>query len=215
MAQRLEYVRKELAQVETVAEFWRSLGGEEGTGVGYGSARYYHVDREASVGYLTAVARTYGVNLNWLVLGSGVPRLNTIPTPLAINPASINLWSRLAVLDEEGLNRYIEDYCDRNNASGTALAMEVFMIRIIHVAAKAGVQRYPSLQHSAADLLGKLGSRFRGAGIEVTTTDLSLIAEHHLNLTAAAGMPSEAMALSYLHTRAAAAWLAITTNPDA
>lgn len=70
ICERLELVRK-ANKVSSVRAFWRSLGGREGSGTSYESARFYHRDREPSVRYLVRVKDVYGVSLEWLATGKG------------------------------------------------------------------------------------------------------------------------------------------------
>lgn len=77
-AERLEYVRREIARVDTVRDFWRALGydqaePEDPEYVSYESARKYHRDRTPSIGYLVRVHEVYGVPMDWLILGLGAP----------------------------------------------------------------------------------------------------------------------------------------------
>ena len=69
-AVRLEQVRKHL-RIKSVRDFWIRLGGKEGSGVGYGSAKSYHVDRIGPIQYYRAAAEVFSVSLEWLLTGKG------------------------------------------------------------------------------------------------------------------------------------------------
>jgi len=70
ICERLERVRR-VQKIESVRAFWMSLGGKEGSGASYESARLYHRGREPSVQYLVRVKDVYGVGLEWLATGQG------------------------------------------------------------------------------------------------------------------------------------------------
>lgn len=86
-SERLEYVRREVAHVETVRDFWRALGydqmdKDDPAYVSYESARLYHKDRTPSIDYLVRVHEVYGVPVNWLLLGEpdeSVPMRDPVP----------------------------------------------------------------------------------------------------------------------------------------
>jgi hypothetical protein len=74
MARRLEHVRKLTGYERNLRAFWLTLGGREGTGVSYESARYYHFDREASASYLARVVAVFpAIDFEWLGTGVGEP----------------------------------------------------------------------------------------------------------------------------------------------
>lgn len=70
--QRLEKVRKAQG-FEDLMAFWKALGGKEGTGVSYASARWYHQDREPSLSYVVAIWRRFGTSITWMLTGDSDP----------------------------------------------------------------------------------------------------------------------------------------------
>lgn len=69
-ATRLEEVRAYL-RIGSVREFWKQLGGKAGSGVGYASAKSYHLNRVGPVEYYRRVSEVFSVDLGWLLTGNG------------------------------------------------------------------------------------------------------------------------------------------------
>ena len=73
ISRRLEALQKQ-ENIPSLKDFWRELGGEEGSGVGYEAVRNYHYDRDPPVSYLVAVTRRFpAYRLEWLATGEGKP----------------------------------------------------------------------------------------------------------------------------------------------
>ena len=67
-ARRLEAVRLKRGYT-TLTEFWEALQELPGFDTSYSAARGYHVAREPSAAYLTAVVLRFDVDAHWLLTG--------------------------------------------------------------------------------------------------------------------------------------------------
>ena len=73
ISRRLEALQEQ-ERIPSLKDFWRELGEEEGSGVGYEAVRNYHYDRDPPVSYLVAVVRRFpAYRLEWLATGEGKP----------------------------------------------------------------------------------------------------------------------------------------------
>jgi hypothetical protein len=204
IAERLEYVRTEIAQIDNVRAFWDSLGGAEGTGVSYESARYYHHNREAPARYLIAVSDRFDIDLTWLLRGSGTPR----------GDASIqDSGSGRSLSDQEyweGLgNTSLEEFLAETKwfevHDGAPRSEEAIHLRFRSLEfgiAATGIWRRPKLLKVGYDILVE----YMGSSPIWEPGYVRVAASSLLRFDAAASIPDEIVAVSHLYASAAAAW---------
>lgn len=89
ISKRLEKVRED-RNIPSLKDFWRTLGEENGCGVGYEAVRNYHYDRDPPASYLARVVEVWPqYRLEWLVRGEEPPT-HSEATAAALSKSAIN-----------------------------------------------------------------------------------------------------------------------------